>query len=233
LRRADNWNIFLGGWISRPIPSAGRSMLKHFVVSLILSLVALLLVVPVHSETETPIAPIPTLPTLQDSLQPKEEQEKRQVLELGGPDIPRFSAFDVVVLASEDAKAVALANDPEVPIQYVRYLSLHNLNKAERIKVKQTIDFTLNSLSRKRRIMRAAGLPNNVIDPLVIRVNLIDYSISPKAWDELIEKGSGDVPLPEPYFHKPIMVATEVDEFEEEVITKTEYKTEFVNGISQ
>lgn len=211
-------------------------MLKHILSAIIAGTVAGLLCLPVLSQPPgTPVAPLPKGPELKTPKFKGPQIVKGQhPPELGGPDVPRFSPWDALVLAWADAEAVAIAHDPEVPIEYVRYLSSHNLNKADRIRHKQTVDFTVNSLSIKRTIVRTAGLPNNVIDPLVIRVNLKDYGITPKAWDSLVENGSGDVPLPEPYFHKPIIVANEVDEYEDEVVTRTTYKTEWVdNGYGQ
>lgn len=81
-----------------------------------------------------------------------------------------------------------------------RYLALPNGPAARRIHLKQTVDFVVNSLSRRRVITRSAALPNEQ-DPRVLRIDLNAYAIDPKAWDLLAEKGSGAVPLPEPFFY--------------------------------
>jgi hypothetical protein len=144
-------------------------------------------------------------------------------------DVPKYTPLDAVKMAYEDALAVAAANDPHVPVQYVRYLSVHNQPKSKRILYKQTVDFTVNSLSKKRIIVRTAALPGNVEDPIVIRINLKDYGISPKAWDSLAENGSGQSPIPEPYFHQFITNPGE-EEYEEEYETTTVYETKWVTN---
>jgi hypothetical protein len=179
--------------------------------------------------TKTDVAPLPRSPRLHNiQMTTRTTQVKRQRAGEAA-DTPRFTPLDAAKLAYEDALAVAAANDPQVPVQYVRYLSLHNQPKAKRIKYKQTLDFTTNSLSRKRIIVRLAALPGNVEDPIVIRVNLKDYGISPKAWDSLVENGSGQSPIPEPYFHQFIAKSDE-DEYEDEYETETTYETKWVTN---
>lgn len=114
---------------------------------------------------------------------------------------PSVTPRDTVTLSLADATVVAAAGDPHVPVEYVRYLSLHNYPSELRLKLKQTLNFTLNSLSKKRRIKRAAALPGNVPDPWLVRVNLLDYDIDPKDWDKLFDQGSGAVPIPESFYH--------------------------------
>lgn len=112
-----------------------------------------------------------------------------------------YRPFDGVVLSHTDAQAIKLINDSEINVEYCRYLSLHNIPKKDRPVVKAVADYVLNSLNtRYTKLIRTAPVPAGD-DPVVIRVNLKDYNIDPKAWDSLAEKGSGQTPLPDPYFH--------------------------------
>jgi uncharacterized protein (TIGR03000 family) len=114
----------------------------------------------------------------------------------------RWSPYNAVQIAHEDAAAVTALKDPSLNPSYVRYLSMHNFPEADRPLLKAIIDFVLNSLNPKyRKIVRTAGLPALAKVPVILRVNLRDYGIDPKAWDRLAENGSGPTPLPDPYFH--------------------------------
>lgn len=113
-----------------------------------------------------------------------------------------YSAFDCVQLASLDIQAVKTLNDPDLDPHYIRYLALYNYPKEKRKLLKKASDYVINSLNTKYlNIKRTALIPADTDDTLVIRVNLKDYGIDPKAWDDLAELGSGRVPLPDPYFH--------------------------------
>ncbi len=115
----------------------------------------------------------------------------------------RYSPFNAVEIANLDAIAIAALNSPELQLAYIRYLSLHNIPEANRAAAKTIIDRVLNGLNPTyRRIVRTAGLPAGNPAPIVLRVNLQDYNIRPEAWDFLAEKGSGQVPIPDPYFHE-------------------------------
>lgn len=86
---------------------------------------------------------------------------------------------------------------------YWRYLVLPNSTPDRRRKLKQTADFVLNSLSKRRLITKTVALPNEQ-DPRVLRVDLNAYGITPQSWDDLAERGSGNTPLPESYHYVPI-----------------------------
>jgi len=82
---------------------------------------------------------------------------------------------------------------------YVRYISLHNISKSQRRDAARTVSFVMNSLSKRRKmyIPVFVGASNET----VIRINLKDYDIDPKAWELLGKNGSGPKAFPEPYFH--------------------------------
>lgn len=133
----------------------------------------------------------------------------------------RYSPYNAAQIANDDIIAVEALSDPALNPEYVRYLSLHSFPEAVRPIVKDVVDFVLNSLNaRFRRIIRTAGLPNNAKSPVVLRVNLIDYGIDPKAWDRLAENGSGPTPLPDPYFHARITRMIEIPAVTETVTRK-------------
>jgi uncharacterized protein (TIGR03000 family) len=114
----------------------------------------------------------------------------------------RYSVFNVVQICYADSLGVAALQNAELDPNYIRYLSLHNFPAKKRLQKKANIDFVLNSLNATyRRIVQTASLPIGTTCPVVLRVNLKDYGISPAAWDRLAETGSGATPLPDPYFH--------------------------------
>lgn len=124
------------------------------------------------------------------------------------PEI-QYTPFDCVRLARDDAQAVAALNNPQLDIRCIRYLGLWFVPKERRIKLKKALDWALNSYNTKyRRIVRTAQLPAGSDDPLVLRVNLRDYGIDPKVWDDLAENGSGRNPRPDYFFH---VQAQEID----------------------
>lgn len=113
---------------------------------------------------------------------------------------PTYRPFDAVAISGTDAVAVQVLADPTILPEYCRYLSLHNFPKEVRPRIKLVVDVVLNSFnSRYGRLIKTAAAPAD--DPVVLRVNLKDYNISPAAWDKLAETGSGPTPIPDPYFH--------------------------------
>lgn len=82
---------------------------------------------------------------------------------------------------------------------YIRYLSLYNIPKIKRREVAQTVSFVINSLSKRKKMYIPVFV--GASDETVIRLNLRDYDIDPKVWDELGRTGSGPKAFPEPYFH--------------------------------
>ena len=109
-----------------------------------------------------------------------------------------YNPFNMVELALVDLQGVVALNDPEIHPHHIRYIALNNIPKALRPKYKKTVDFVLNSLSRNRIVVRTAWADQG---QTLIRANLFDYGIDLKDWDFLVEKGSGNVPLPDGYFH--------------------------------
>jgi hypothetical protein len=103
-----------------------------------------------------------------------------------------------VLHAADDMAALVASGKTKEERHYYRYLSLHNIPRDFREDYYNCISFILNSVSRKRAIVRPAfGGPENIL----VRVNLFDYGIDPEAWDNLGQK--------DPYFHQ-IVVQTDV-----------------------
>lgn len=113
-----------------------------------------------------------------------------------------YTPFDVLNMAYKDTTLLQQSNS-NIAVKEVRYLSLHVYAKKERKTKKAVVDFLLNSFSpNKLKLTRTASLPADSDDPVVLRINLRDYDISVEAWDNLATKGSGPVPIPDPYFHQ-------------------------------
>jgi len=139
------------------------------------------------------LLPIPLLALLLCSLQayPAGKQQ---------PDLRPLSPNDSVIAAAADAASIA---DPD--IRYAtRYLSLHHIPAAERAAYMQTLDFILNSLSRRRAISYAQTV--NGSNGAVVRIFLDSYGINATAFENLAIRGSGPVRIstkrdqPEEYF---------------------------------
>lgn len=116
---------------------------------------------------------------------------------LAQPAVPvraRTTPLEYVKLAAADAKPLGPA------AKYVWYLALPDGPVEERTRLRRQVDFVLNSLSSRKVVTRTLALPNER-DPLLLRVDLNAYGLDPAAITRLIDKGSGSVPLPEPYFY--------------------------------
>lgn len=102
-------------------------------------------------------------------------------------------------------EAKGLADELLRTMYDVRYLSLHNVPPDQRPEYVKLIDFTLNSLSRRKTMVYATPLAG--CDNVVVRVVLREFKIPTGAWDTLGRKGSGPVrsvkkiDQPDPYFH--------------------------------
>jgi hypothetical protein len=78
----------------------------------------------------------------------------------------------------------------------LRYVSLANIPAGERILVKRRVDFVLNGFDLENLTpILTAPLARG----LVLRVDLAALAIDPRDWDAVVESGSGQVPIPEPY----------------------------------
>ena len=91
---------------------------------------------------------------------------------------------------------------------HLRYLTLYNVPAADRAKWEAAVSLVVNSLSRSVVITKVP-----MASPTLARIDLRDYKIDPKAWDEVGARGSGRAPVPEPYFHKVV----ETQEVKEEI----------------
>lgn len=120
-------------------------------------------------------------------------------------DEPVFTPDSSIKYALSD-----LAGIPEEYRKYIRYLSMYNLKASDRKKLAQTVSFVVNSLSVKKNIKIPVYVGNS--QETVIRINLSDYGIDPKDWDDLGKNGSGIKPIPDPYFHsKAAKIKTQID----------------------
>jgi hypothetical protein len=91
--------------------------------------------------------------------------------------------------------------DPKSATYKIRYLSLYNFQnnvELKRSKAK-TVSFVINSLSKRKKSYIPVFVSGS--NETLIRINLDDYGIDPKQWDELGRKGSGEKPRFEPWFH--------------------------------
>lgn len=97
--------------------------------------------------------------------------------------------------------SLAAADIPNTAaLKYPFWLALGNIPIKERLLYKQSLDFVLNSLSRSRIPKPSRAVPD--ADNLVLLVvDLADYKIDYRAIGRLIDKGSGNNPLPEYYFY--------------------------------
>lgn len=115
---------------------------------------------------------------------------------------------DAVAFAAADAKLLAELDDQQHTdiAKQVRYISLYNYLPEERALKKQTVDFVLNSLSKRKTISYTEVVPGT--EDSLLRVHLTFYDIDLDAWDSLGKHGSGPVVVvkkidqPEPYFHQ-------------------------------
>lgn len=80
--------------------------------------------------------------------------------------------------------------------EYVRYISLYNCQASNLPSMRAAVSFTINSLSRKHLLV-----PVVQVNERLARISLSDYGIEPSVFDALSERGSGQAPFPEPYFH--------------------------------
>lgn len=119
---------------------------------------------------------------------------------------PQHSAFhanlDLLTVPLEDRK-------------YLMYFSAYNFPKEHRRSVWETLSFTVNSLSTERAIKTPVIVANT--DDALFRIDIRWYGWDRKVIEELITKGSGPKPLPEPYFYMTFVKA------EDAKVEKTPY----------
>ncbi len=123
---------------------------------------------------------------------------------------------EVTVLAAKDLESIVKFG---IDTSKIRYLAVNNYPKARRKAIWETTSFVINSLNRTNKKL----IPPTVVvdsDGTLLRINLDDYGIVPKDWDNFVDNGSGpeDQRQPEPYFHIDV-VKQEVAVEEEPVYT--------------
>jgi hypothetical protein len=113
---------------------------------------------------------------------------------------PLLYPNDAYAVAWEDVKAAG----GDTP--YWRYIWIGNqAGPQQRSDLIAAVNFTINSLSKRRMLVPVTPLPMG--DGSVLRVDLKAYDIDPDIWDDLGSKGSGPLrsvkklEIPEPYFH--------------------------------
>ncbi len=111
------------------------------------------------------------------------------------PDV-LFSPAFAVVLALADVRTLPPEARPSC-----RYISAYNARPEDLPKVAQALAFVLNSLSRNPLLVAPEPVGGGRRAGRLWRIDLEDYKISPKAWDRLVSKGSGRVPVGEPYHY--------------------------------
>ncbi len=110
-----------------------------------------------------------------------------------------YSPNDTVLFALADLQSMDSTSQ-----QQCRYLTLAHVPPARRFEYIRTLDFVLNSLSRRQSMVHCtpvAGSNNSVV-----RVMLSEYRQGPEGWETLSRRGSGPLRVstkqdqPEPYF---------------------------------
>lgn len=122
------------------------------------------------------------------------------MLTASGFDDPKpYSPNDVVLFALADAQAL----DPTIS-KSARYLSLAHMPPARRARYSQTLDFVLNSLSRRQSMIFAQPVAGS--NGSVLRILLTEYKQTGEGWETIARRGSGPTRVvtaqdqPEPYF---------------------------------
>jgi len=141
--------------------------------------------------------PPPAVPEARDRVRLKSDNKVEGTLRTHA-DADDLAALDAQLLSKTLSKA---------ELYYIRYLDLHNIPPSNRQNYYDIISVILNGFIKERNaiVTPAWGGPDNTM----IRVNLFDYRIDPKAWDKLGEQ--------DPYFHQIIL--------KQDVVTK-EVQTE-------
>lgn len=116
--------------------------------------------------------------------------------------------------------ARALAGMPKETWPYVRFLSAYHVTDEEDLKsLWKATTFALNSLSRRRSIKSPLLVPGT--DGRLAWFDYRWYDIPPEALDNLAAKGSGAVPVPQPFFHATIV---KLQAAEETVVVEEPYQ---------
>lgn len=123
------------------------------------------------------------------------------LLAVGQPfeDPKPYSPNDTILFALADVQAM----DPTVA-KTCRYLALHNFPAASRQGHIDTLNFVLNSLSRRNTLIFCQPVPGS--NNAVVRVMLREYRHGSDGWETIAARGSGPVRVstrtdqPEPYY---------------------------------
>lgn len=114
------------------------------------------------------------------------------------------------------AVAMAAAFLPTLPKEdwsYIRFLSAYHItNEDDLTAVWKAAAFALNSVSRRRTLKRPEPVPGT--DGRLAWFDLRWYNLPAKAMDDLAAKGSGAVPVPQPFFHLSVFKEEEVESVE-------------------
>jgi len=139
-----------------------------------------------------------------------EARDRGRLRKAGAVSGTLYTHSETVQVAWTDSALLSKTMSPD-ELGYVRYLDMHNIPLAERKYYYGTVSVIVNGFSKRRTIIRPAfGGPENTL----IRINLFDYGIDPRAWDRLAIK--------DPYFHQIIL---KTDVITKEVVVNDWYKT--------
>lgn len=122
---------------------------------------------------------------------------------------PRARARTYYTPASAVGPALADALSLGADAPQVRYVSAYNEADQDLPDVECLLTYVTNSLSFE---LPYPPVPVPGASGRLWRVDLDRLGISPKAWDDLVLKGSGRAPFPDPYFHLTDEVVEEVEE---------------------
>lgn len=110
-----------------------------------------------------------------------------------------YSPNDMVLFALADLQAMDATSQ-----QQARYLSLAQVPAGKRARFTQSIDFVLNSLSRRQSMVYVTPVTGS--NGSLVRVMLSEYKQGPDGWETLAKRGSGPIRVstktdqPEPYY---------------------------------
>lgn len=129
-------------------------------------------------------------PVVKRNVEPSDIADKDETL---------YNPAHSVIYANKDALSLAAA---DVDTSTIRYISAYNFPKARRKEIWETVSYVIHSLSSDSPKMYPPVIVPDT-DGTLLRVDLSDYGIDPKQFENLANKGSGpaEAAIAEPYFN--------------------------------
>lgn len=122
------------------------------------------------------------------------------LLSLAQIDDPKvYTPNDCVLFALHDLQSLDASLHP-----HCRYLTLQHIDSRQRARFIQSLDFVLNSLSRRQSMVYCTPVAGS--NHSVVRIMLNEYRQTSEGWETLATRGSGPLRVatrsdnPEPYF---------------------------------